>query len=167
MTKNKNTVGREQQRKQNRVMWLALAGIAVIALFGFFALTQNHGSAATAVPSASGVNENDIAALQAAERGAVGTPVLIWFHAPWCEICQALKRQGAVTALEKQYAGKVRVVMVDISTDSGQPYANKYRVFGTPTWVLFKPDGQVATQFSGWPGSNAVARAFDQVLAIP
>ena len=111
------------------------------------------------------MNENDVASLQAAERGALGTPVLIWFHAPWCEICQALKRQGTVSALEKQYEGKVRIVMVDISTESGQPYGNKYRVFGTPTWVLIESNGQVTTQFSGWPGSNAVAQAFDQVLA--
>ncbi|MBI4673327.1 MAG: thioredoxin family protein, partial [Chloroflexi bacterium] len=130
-------------------------------------LTQNHSGASSAVQVASEVNENDIAALQAAERGALGTPVLIWFHAPWCEICQALKRQGTVTALEKHYTGQVRIVMVDISTDSGQAYTGKYRVFGAPTWVLFKPNGQVATHFSGWPGSSAVARAIDQVLANP
>ena len=167
MSTNKKTAARNRQHKQSRVSWFAIAGVAVIALIGFFVLTQNHAGAPVSRVALADVNENDVASLQAAERGALGTPVLIWFHAPWCEICQALKRQGTVTALEKQYAGKVRVVMVDISTESGQPYGNKYRVFGTPTWVLFKPNGQVTTQFSGWPGSNAVAHAFDQVLALP
>ncbi len=57
--------------------------------------------------------------------------------------------------------------MVNVDVPEANPYLSKYNVRGTPSFVLFDAHGKVAMSFGGWPGSNAVARAFDQTLARP
>jgi thioredoxin-like negative regulator of GroEL len=72
-----------------------------------------------------------------------------------------------VSALQKQYEGQVNIIMVNVDAQETSAFLAKYNVRATPTFVLFDPHGQVAAEFAGWPGSSAVARSFDQVLAQP
>ncbi len=67
-------------------------GVALLVAVGILAAvwqTGASGSIATGATNAIGSQssthptENDVADLQAAERGTVGKPVLVWFHADW------------------------------------------------------------------------------------
>lgn len=61
------------------------------------------------------------------------TPVLVDFYADWCQPCKTM------APILKEVAGKlgdsVRVLKVDV--DRNQAAAQKYRVQGVPTLILF------------------------------
>ena len=72
-----------------------------------------------------------------------------------------------MSALQKQYDGKVGVIMVNVDSPEARPFLAKYRVRGTPSFTLFDRHGRVAQSYTGWPGSAEVARAMDQLVAQP
>lgn len=70
------------------------------------------------------------------------TPVLVDFWAQWCGPCKAIA--PILDDLAQKYAGKVKVVKMDVDNNPATP--PKFGVRGIPTLILFK-DGQVkATQ---------------------
>ncbi|MCC2666834.1 MAG: trxA [Gammaproteobacteria bacterium] len=69
-------------------------------------------------------------------------PVLVDFWAQWCGPCKAIT--PILEDLNATYAGKVKIVKLDVDSNPGTP--PKFGVRGIPTLILFK-DGQVqATQ---------------------
>ena len=75
-----------------------------------------------------------------------GEPVLVDFWAPWCGPCKAIG--PLVDGLAEAYAGKARVVKVDV-----QQYPAlgvKYNVRSIPMLLMFK-DGQVHSSQLGAP----------------
>jgi thioredoxin-related protein len=72
-----------------------------------------------------------------------------------------------VSALQDQYAGRLDIIMVNVDSPEAGPYLARYRVRGTPSFILFDRHGRVAQSVVGWPGTAAMARAFDQVVAQP
>lgn len=68
------------------------------------------------------------------------TPVLVDFWATWCGPCLMLA--PTIDALATQYAGKLKVVKVDV--DKNRQSAVKYRIDGIPALLLFKGGEQVA-----------------------
>ncbi|MDB4970602.1 MAG: trxA [Myxococcales bacterium] len=71
-------------------------------------------------------------------------PVLIDFWAPWCGPCRAIA--PVVEQLAKEYAGKVRMVKVNIDDNPRVP--TQYDVRSIPTLLLFK-EGKVVGQIVG------------------
>ena len=70
------------------------------------------------------------------------TPVLVDFWAQWCGPCKSIA--PILDDLAQKYAGKVRIVKLDVDSNPATP--PKFGVRGIPTLILFK-DGQVkATQ---------------------
>ncbi len=70
------------------------------------------------------------------------TPVLVDFWAQWCGPCKAIT--PILEDLTTTYAGKVKIVKLDVDSNPATP--PKFGVRGIPTLILFK-DGQVqATQ---------------------
>lgn len=70
------------------------------------------------------------------------TPVLVDFWAQWCGPCKAIA--PILDELAQKYAGKVKIVKLDVDSNPATP--PKFGVRGIPTLILFK-DGQVkATQ---------------------
>ena len=61
-------------------------------------------------------------------------PVLVDFWAPWCGPCVMLS--PILETLEKQLAGKVKVVKLNV--DENPQTASKYRITGIPTVITFK-----------------------------
>jgi thioredoxin 1 len=76
------------------------------------------------------------------------TPVLVDFWAEWCGPCKAIG--PLVDDLAKNYAGKVKIVKLNI--DQNQMTPRQYAVRGIPTLLLFK-DGKVEATQIGAPGN--------------
>jgi len=71
-------------------------------------------------------------------------PVLVDFWAEWCGPCRAIA--PVVDQLAAEYAGKLKVVKVDVD-DNGE-VSGKYGVMSIPTLLLFK-DGQPVERIVG------------------
>ncbi len=71
-------------------------------------------------------------------------PTLVDFWAAWCAPCRAIA--PIVEELAKQYAGKVKVVKLNV--DENPQTATQFRIMGIPTLLLFK-GGSVVDQVVG------------------
>ncbi|MEN3001052.1 MAG: thioredoxin [Armatimonadota bacterium] len=71
-------------------------------------------------------------------------PVLVDFWAIWCGPCRLIA--PIVEELANQYAGKLKVLKVDV--DQEQNLAIRYGIMSIPTLLLFK-NGQVVDQIVG------------------
>ena len=78
-----------QQRRQAQTPLIAfgVVAMAIFALVIWWSAAAGDPAAGTTNAIGSQVSANpsdtDIPGLQAAERGAAGKPVLVWFHADW------------------------------------------------------------------------------------
>ena len=72
-------------------------------------------------------------------------PVMVDFGAEWCHPCKQL--DPIVDELASEWAGKVRVVKLDI--DQNIATTMKYGVMGVPTLILFV-GGEVKERLSGY-----------------
>ena len=86
-------------------------------------------------------------------------PVLVDFWAPWCGPCRMIA--PALDQLATKYAGKAKVVKVDI--EQNQATAPKYHVRPIPMLLMFK-NGQVQATQVGAVGKPQLAQLIDQVL---
>jgi len=87
------------------------------------------------------------------------TPVLVDFWAPWCGPCRRVA--PLVEELAQQYAGRVKVVKVDV--DQNQELAGGYGINSIPTLMIFK-DGEVVDRFVGIPPRDKLETALDEAL---
>jgi len=69
-------------------------------------------------------------------------PVLVDFWAEWCGPCRAIS--PIIDAVAEEYAGKVKVVKLNVDDNSDTPA--KYGVRGIPTLILFKKGNAEATK---------------------
>ena len=87
-------------------------------------------------------------------------PVLVDFWAPWCGPCKAMN--PIIEELDQEYAGKVRVVKVNVDENGTVP--GEYNVMSIPTFILFK-DGAIAQSFVGARSKADMKREIDKVIA--
>lgn len=71
-------------------------------------------------------------------------PVVVDFWAPWCGPCRMVS--PIVEALAEEWAGKVKVVKVNVDDNPG--VAGRYRIMSIPTLMVFK-DGREAERLIG------------------
>ena len=87
--------------------------------------------------------------------------VLVDFSATWCGPCKKL--EPLVAEIAGDYAGKLKVVKVDI--DEARGTAAKHGVLSVPTMIFFH-DGIPRDQVVGLVSKQAIADRVDRVLAI-
>jgi thioredoxin 1 len=86
-------------------------------------------------------------------------PVLVDFSAVWCGPCK--KIAPIVEELAGDYAGRVKVVKVDVDKSPGT--AAKFGVMSVPTLLLFQ-GGTVKDQVIGVVSKRVLADKVDKVL---
>ena len=86
-------------------------------------------------------------------------PVLVDFWAEWCGPCKAIA--PLLDDVAKAYAGKVRVVKINIDDNPQTP--RQYAVRGIPTLMMFK-GGKVAGTHVGLAGKPQLTAFIDKSL---
>jgi thioredoxin len=86
-------------------------------------------------------------------------PVLIDFWAEWCGPCRSIG--PVVEELAKEYAGRLRVVKMNVDDNPQTP--SRYGVRGIPNLILFK-GGQVRDQIVGAVPKAHLVKAINQVV---
>lgn len=86
---------------------------------------------------------------------------LLDFWAAWCGPCKVM--HPIIDEIEKEYAGKVKVVKYDVDDAANQAMVEKYQVMAMPTYFVEK-DGQVVGQFVGAQSKKTLVEAIDKAL---
>lgn len=86
-------------------------------------------------------------------------PVLVDFWAPWCAPCRAIG--PVVEELAKEYAGKVKVVQMNVDDNPQTPA--RYSVRSIPNLVILK-NGEVKDQIIGAVAKAQLVKAIEGVL---
>lgn len=76
-----------------------------------------------------------------------GKPSMVEFYANWCTVCQ--KMAPDIAALEKEYAGKLNFVMLNVDNTKWLPEMLHYRVDGIPHFVFLDKNGEALAQAIG------------------
>ena len=90
---------------------------------------------------------------------SASTPVLIDFHATWCQPCKSLT--PLIETVAEEYAGKLEVRKVDIE-NAGET-AMRFGIQSVPTVVFFK-GGQEVDRFIGLRDIKSIREMADKII---
>ena len=94
--------------------------------------------------------------------GAAAIPVIVDLWAPWCGPCRMVS--PALENLAREYAGRVKLVKVDV--DESPQTARRFDARGIPTLLVLR-NGQVVSRQVGAAPEPALRTWLDQALAQP
>jgi thiol:disulfide interchange protein DsbD len=86
---------------------------------------------------------------------ASGEPVVLDFHARWCQICKRLDRETFSDPRVVRALSRVQALKVDY--DEAPNTVQRFGIIGVPTVVFVDPSGREvgALRFSGWLSAEA------------
>ncbi|MGI6320804.1 MAG: thioredoxin [Bacteroidales bacterium] len=87
------------------------------------------------------------------------TPVLVDFHATWCQPCKM--QSPILQELSAEMGEKIRVLKIDVAKNPA--VAQAYRVQGVPTLVIFKK-GKIVWRNSGVHSKEQLKGILNQFL---
>ena len=93
---------------------------------------------------------------------AEGKPTLVWFSGTWCEFCEAMEPFANSTAAEFD----ARMVFVEKSVDHAESDSQKFRVRGTPTFVMLDVNGSEIARFGFQRTAGAFRATIEDALAL-
>lgn len=134
----------------------------LLLAFGLLLTACATSSQAAPVAEVSLGGETNVTALNAAERGELGTPTIVFFHADWCLICQ--KARPTVDELAAEYDGEIAIVRMNIDDTAARAAVARYDVSSTPTFVLLSAQGTALASIPGWPGKEKMERTIAQMM---
>ena len=88
-------------------------------------------------------------------------PVLVDFYAVWCAPCQMIAPMIEKTAAD--FAGRVKVAKVDV--DQEFALAERFRITGIPTLILFK-EGRVWDRIVGLPTPSLLRNKLEELAPV-
>ncbi len=88
-------------------------------------------------------------------------PVLVDFYAEWCGPC--LQMMPTVKAVAAALSGKAKVIKVDI--DKNLPVAEKYKIMGVPTFILFH-QGEIKWRQAGVLSKEQILSSVETFLPM-
>lgn len=86
-------------------------------------------------------------------------PTLVDFYATWCGPCQAM--HPVLDRLKSEMGDKVRVLKIDV--DKNPDVADKFKIRGVPTFVLFQ-SGEIKWRQSGGMDLNTLKNKIKQAV---
>ena len=86
-------------------------------------------------------------------------PVLVDFHADWCGPCQTMN--PIIDEIKSFYGEKLRVLKINV--DKNPAAAQKYKVRGVPTSLLFK-NGEINWRSAGVHSRADLKAVIDKAL---
>ena len=90
------------------------------------------------------------------------TVTMIDFWAAWCGPCKVM--HPVVEEIEKAYAGKVKVIKINVDEPTSQAMVEKYQIGAMPTYIIEKK-GQVVNSFVGAQSKANLVNALNLALA--
>lgn len=84
------------------------------------------------------------------------------FWAAWCGPCKIM--HPIIEEIEKEYAGKVKVVKINVDEPASQTMVEKYQVGAMPTYII-EHKGQVVNQFVGSQSKTTLTNNLNQLLS--
>ena len=161
--------------------WKALAtwlgvGVLVIGVAAFLVTQRNSTSenprvTALAEQNAGGAIEvhtgsahtvyHSVAPLPTASAPRIdGKPTLVWFSGTWCEFCEVMEPWAHDVAARFTD----RLVFVEKSVDHDRGAAQRYRVLGTPAFVLVDENGTEISRFGFLRSAESFSSTIEQSL---
>jgi thioredoxin 1 len=86
-------------------------------------------------------------------------PTLVDFYATWCGPCKMMS--PVLERIKNEMGSQVRVLKIDV--DKNQDAAEKFKVRGVPTFILFKK-GEIQWRQSGGMDFNTLKNKIKSVL---
>lgn len=126
--------------------------IIFLLLIGFFCFNQKKSCLCTLFAPGSKATaqaENNEPAVTFLELGSVR-----------CIPCKMM--QPVMDGIEKEYAGKVKVVFYDVWTPEGEPYAQKYGIQGIPTQIFLDKEGKEFFRHTGFFPKDQIVKILEE-----